>query len=52
MQPIATDGEEWSVGRPVMIMSPAKNAKPNDMPFGVWTWVGQRNQIPHGKGKF
>jgi len=26
----------------------AKIAKPVEMPFGLWTWVGQRKQVLHG----
>ena len=39
----------------VITVSCAKTAEPIEMPFGVWTWVGQRNhvldgtQIPPGK---
>ena len=38
-------------------MSPAKTAKPIEMPSGLRTWLGPRDhvldggQIPHGKGQ-
>ena len=41
MRPIATDGEAWSVGLSVTILSPAKTAGPIEMSFGMWTCVGQ-----------
>jgi len=37
----------WSrvvVGPSVTIMSPAKTAEPVELPFGLWTQVGLRNQ--------
>jgi len=34
----------WSV----MIISPAKTAKPIEMPFGLWTQVGPRKHILDG----
>jgi len=37
MWPIVTDGVAWSVGLSVTIVSPAKTAKPIEMPFGLWT---------------
>jgi len=45
MWPIATGRVVWSLGRFVTIVSPAKTAEPNEMPFGVWTWVDTRNNI-------
>ena len=39
-------------------MNGAKTAEPIEMPFGLWTRVGQLNnvldgvQIPHGNGRF
>jgi len=41
MQPIATDGVAWSVGRSVTIVSPAKTAEPIEMPFGNMDSAGQ-----------
>jgi len=58
MQPVVTDGVAWSVGRSVMIVSPAKMAEPIEMPFGVWTQVDPRNHLSNGsrspqvKGQF
>jgi len=43
MWPIATVRVAWSLGRFFMIVSPAKTAEPNEMPFGVRTWVDTRN---------
>jgi len=34
-----------SVGRFVTILGPAKVVEPVEVPFGVWTWVGQRNHV-------
>jgi len=48
MRPTVTDGVAWSVCRPVTIVSPANMAEPLEMPFGVWTWVGPRNQVLDG----
>jgi len=49
MRLIVTDGVVWSVclsvGRSVTIFSHAKMAEPNEIPFGVWTWVGPRNPV-------
>ena len=42
----------------VTVVSPAKTDEPIEMPFGLWTQVGQRNhvldavQIPMGRGIF
>jgi len=58
MRPIVTDGVAWSVclsvSRSVTILIPAKTAEPIEMPLGVWTRVGPRNQIQiaHAKGQF
>ena len=64
MWPIVTYGVAWSVRLSVClsvaIISPAKTAEPIEMPFGLWTRVGQRNYILdgvriiiiHGKGQF
>jgi len=41
MRPIVTDGVAWFV----MIVSPEKRAKPIQMPFGMWTQVGQMNHV-------
>jgi len=55
---IVTDEVSRSVCLSVTIVSPAKSAEPVEMPFGLWTWVGQRNhvldgvQIPRPKGYF
>jgi len=48
MRPVVTDGVAWSVGQCVMIMSPAKTAELFEMPFGMWTLMGSRNQILDG----
>ena len=45
MRPVVKDGVAWSVGRSVTVVSPAKTAEPIDMPFGLWSWVGQRNLL-------
>ena len=62
MRPVVTDGVAWSVGlfvgRSVTEVRPAKKAESIELPFGLRTWVGQRNHIldggpdPHGKGHF
>ena len=48
-----------SVGLYVTIVSPAITAEPIEMPFGMWTRIGAKNdvfidgvQILHGKGQF
>jgi len=45
MRSIVTDRVAWSVGRfvsqSITLVSPAKTAKPIEMPFGLRTWVGQ-----------
>jgi len=48
MRPIATGRVVWSFGLSVTTISPAKTAKPTDMPFGMWTWVGPRNYVLDG----
>jgi len=65
MRPVAI-GVAWSVGVCVSLsvcwavdttMRPAKTAEPIEMPFGLWTVVGQSNnvfgrgRVPRGKGK-
>ena len=59
MRPIVTNRVAWSVGRSVYVtvVSPAKTAKPIEMPLGVWAQMGTvnhvldgRNQIPNEKG--
>ena len=58
MRSIVTDRVAWSVGLSVTIVSPAKTAKPIEMPFGLWTGVGPRKyvldglQIPHAEEQF
>jgi len=62
MRPIVTDRVAWSFGLfvclSVTLVSPAKTAKPIEMPFGLRARVGSRNhildavEIPHGKGQF
>jgi len=64
MWPIAIQTEQrgLSVRRSVCLsvatVSPAKTAEPIEMPFGVWTRVGQRNYVldrghdPYRKGNF
>jgi len=48
-----------SVCRSVTLVSPAKTAKPIEMPFGLRTWVDPRDHVldggsdaPMGRGKF
>ena len=54
---IVIDGVARFVCLLVMIVSLAKTAKPIEMPFGLWTWVGPKNhvldgvQIPHENGQ-
>jgi len=45
MQPIATDGVEWSVCLSVTTMSAAKTAEPIEIPFGIITRLGPRNHV-------
>jgi len=49
MWPIVADRLVCSVGRSVClsvtIVSPAKTDVAIEMPFGVWTWVGQWNHV-------
>jgi len=60
MRPVATERVAWSVCLSVTAASCAKTAEPIDMPFGLRTWVGPRNnvglldgvQIPHRRGQF
>ena len=59
MRLIVTDGVASSVCRSVAIASPAKNAEPMEMPFGMWTRVGPENHVldggpdpPMGMGNF
>jgi len=61
MRPIVTDRVAWSVGLSVTltVVSTAKMAEPTEMPFGLRTRVGPRNNVfdfdggsdPHGKGQ-
>ena len=48
-RPIVIDQVAWSVCRlaclSVTLVSPAKTAEPIEMPFGVWTQVGQRKHV-------
>jgi len=37
-----------SIGRSVTMLSHAKTAEPIEMPFAVWTRVGQRNHVSDG----
>ena len=54
MRSIVTDQVAWSV----TLVSPAKMAKPTEMPFGLRTHVGPGNHVlhwgpdPHGKRQF
>jgi len=49
MWPIVTDEQRGlSVHWSVTVVSPAKLAEPIEMPFGLWTWVGQRNHVLDG----
>ena len=48
MRPIVTDGVVWSVSRSVILVSAAKMAAPIEMPFGLRTWVSQRNYVLDG----
>jgi len=64
MRPFATDRVAWSVCLTVCVrllvtfVSPAKTAKPIEMPFGGLTYVGPRShvfdgvKIPKGNGQF
>jgi len=36
------------VCRSVTPVSPAKTAKPIEMPFGLWAWMGPRNHVLDG----
>jgi len=38
----------WSIGRSVTIFSSAKVAEPIEVPFGLWTRVGPRNNVLDG----
>ena len=46
MRPVVTDRVAWSAGRSVglsvTIVSPTKTAEPIEVPFGVWTRLGQK----------
>jgi len=45
MRPIVTDGSSvvcLSVGLSVTVMSPTKTAEPIEMPFRMWTRMGER----------
>jgi len=48
MRFIVTDGVAWSVCRSVTIVSLVKTAEPIEIPFELWTLVGQRNQALDG----
>jgi len=53
MRPIVTDGVTWSVGMSVCLSvsydrEPCKTAEPIEMPFGVWTRVGQMSHLLDG----
>ena len=42
---IATQVWAWPVCVYVMGMNPAKTAKPIEMAFGMWAWVGPHNHV-------
>ena len=44
---IVTDGVAWSVGLSlsVTIIRPAETAEPIEMPYGMWTPVGQGTML-------
>jgi len=52
MRPTATDGLAWFVGLSVClsvtVVSHAKTAVPIEIPFGMLTRVGPRNQVLDG----
>jgi len=52
MCPVTTDGVAWSVSLLVclslIVVSAAKTAKPVEMPFGIWTWMGPRKHVLDG----
>jgi len=49
MRSIVTDGVAGSVCRSVCHdHEPRKTAEPIEMPFGLWTWLGQRNRVLYG----
>jgi len=52
MWPIVTGGVVWSIGRSVTIFSSAKVAEPIEVPFGLWTRVGPRNNVLDGGPDF
>ena len=48
MRLIVTDRVAWSVGRSVTLVSPAKTAKPIEMPFGLRPGVDIANHVLRG----
>ena len=48
MRPIVTDGVAWSVGRSVTLVRPANRVEPIEMPFGLRTLMGLRNNVLDG----
>jgi len=54
MRSVVTDRVAWSVGLwvglsvTVTLLSPAKTAKPIEMPFGLWPLMGQWNHVLDG----
>ena len=48
MRPIVTDGVARSVWLSVTIVSSVKTAELIEMPFGVWTRLGQRKHVLYG----
>ena len=52
MRSILTDRLAWSVGLSVglsvTLVSPAKTAAPNELPFGLRTWEGPVNHVLDG----
>ena len=45
MRPIVTDQLACCVGQSVTLVSPAKMAKPIEMPFALWARMGPRNLV-------
>jgi len=48
VRPIVTDRVAWSVGLSVTLVSHAKTAQQIEMPFGLRTQVGLRNNVLDG----
>jgi len=48
MRPIVTDRVAWSVCLSVTVVSPAETNEPIEMPYGLWTQMGQGNHVLDG----